>query len=80
MSDTIVDHNVGEISIFVFDGNRELHLKVIVRLKKYTKDSSSTDSHLFGHSYGFLGDVEEGCGEIIKFDFDMLEMASEVNM
>ena len=35
---------------------------------------------LFSNSYGYLGDVNNGCGEIIKFDFDALEMTQDVNV
>lgn len=50
MIDNFADHNVGGIGIFVFNGNGNFHLKVIVGLKKYTKDPSSQDSPLFSHS------------------------------
>ena len=55
-------------------------LKAIVGLKKYTSDPSCMSSPLFGHHYGILGDVEDGGGEIIKFDWDALELSPEVNV
>ena len=33
-----------------------------------------------GHYYGILGDVEDGGGEIIKFDFDVLALSPQVNV
>ena len=55
-------------------------MKAIVGLKKYTSDPSCMSSMLFGHYYGILRDVEDGGGEIIKFDFDVLELSPQVNI
>ena len=55
-------------------------MKVIVSLKIYTKDPSSTDSPSFGYLYRFLGDVEDECNGIIKSDFDALDVAQEVSV
>ena len=55
-------------------------MKAIDGLKKYTSDPSCMSSTLMGHYYWILGDVEDGGGEIIKFDFDVLEMSPQVNV
>ena len=38
------------------------------------------DSLLFGNLYGFLGDVVDGFGEVIKFYFNVLDKVSAVNV
>lgn len=65
--------------MFVMDAAGEPKLKMCVGLKKYTKDPSSVDSLLFGHSYFYVGDVEEGFGEITRFDWDCLLPTIKVN-
>lgn len=42
--------------------------------------SSSIDTLLFEHSYGYLEDTEDGCKEIIKFNFDVLDAARKVSV
>lgn len=78
--DHFSDHNIGGIGMFIMNESKELQLKVLVGLKKYTKDPSSKDSTLFSHSYGYLGDVEDGNGKIIRLDVNALEMTRDVNV
>ena len=72
VSDNFADHNIGAIGMFVMNALGQPKLKLCIGLKKYTKDPSSVDSLLFGHSYFYMGDVEEGFREIAKFDFERL--------
>ena len=76
---TIIDHladpTPGGIVVWVTGANGIPEMKAIVGLKKYTSDPSCMSSTLMGHYYGILGDVEDGGGEIIKFDFDVLALS-----
>lgn len=80
VSDYFENHNVGGIGVFVLNRNSKPQLKLIVGLKKYTCDPPSVYKLLFGHSYAFLEDVDEVFVEIIKYNFDVLNFASEVNV
>ena len=80
VSDGFADHNIGGIGMFVMDEDGTPRLRMCVGLKKYTMDPSSMSSKLFGHWYCFVGDVEDGHGEINKFDWDCLQISSEINV
>ena len=66
--ENFADYNTGGIGVWVVGPDEMQQLKVFVGLKKYTSDSSSVFLTLFGHHYGFVGDVKDGTGEINKFD------------
>ena len=68
VSDHFADHNVGGIAVWVTGPAGIPVLKTFVGLKKYIIDPSSPSLTLVGHHYGYLGDVEDGNGEIFKFD------------
>ena len=51
MSDNFSDHNIGANTLFVKNASGEPILKLCVGRKKYTKDPSSVDFLLWGHSY-----------------------------
>ena len=55
-------------------------MKLRITLKKYTMDPSSVESFLFEHSCFNFGDVEEGFGEIAKFDWDCLLPTMDANV
>ena len=76
----LANHTPSGIVVWVAGANGIPVMKAIVGLKKYTSDPSCMSSTLFGHYYGILGDVEDGGGEIIKFDFDVLELPPQVNV
>ena len=66
--------------MFVMDEDGTPRLRMCVGLKKYTMDPSSMSSKLFGHWYCFVGDVDDGQGEINKFDWDYLQISGEINV
>ena len=78
--DHLADHMPGGIVVWVTGANGIPEMKAIVGLKKYTSDPSCMTSTLMGHYYGILGDVEDGGGEIIKFDFDVLALSPQINV
>ena len=80
VTDHFADHNPGGIVMWVAGPGGIPVLKAMVGLKKYTSDPSCMSSLLFGHHYGLLGDVEDGSGEIIKFDWDVLQPSPDVNV
>ena len=67
--DHLADHTTGGVVVWVLGANGIPIMKAIIGLKKYTSDPSCMSSTLLGHYYGILGDVKDGGGEIIKFDF-----------
>ena len=44
------------------------------------KKHSSVESFLFHHSYAFVGDVDEGIDEIVRFDGGIIDSAPKVNV
>ena len=78
--DFFADHPIGGVGVFVVDGNATLRLKVLVGLKKYSRNPRSIDSVLFNLPFAYVGDVEEGMGEMVQFDADCLEVTAEVNV
>jgi hypothetical protein len=78
--DYFADHPIGGIGVFIVDGNAVLRLKVLVGLKKYSRNPRSMDSVLYNLAFAYVGDVEEGMGEMIQFDTDCLDTTAEINV
>ena len=80
VSDHLAEYNVRGIGVLVAGPRGMMQLRVFVGLKKYTSDSSSTSSTLFGNHFGFLGDVDDGTSEINKFEWACLASSNKVNL
>ena len=78
--DAFADHNIGGVGVFVVQDSGEIALKILVGIKKYNSDPSNPSSKLLKHHFAFVGDVDGGNGEIIKVDWDMGELTSDVNV
>ena len=80
VSDGFADHNIGGVGVFVAQDSRKLALKTLVGIKKHNSNPSNPSSKLLKHHFAFNGDVDGGNGEIVKVDWDMGEMTSNVNV
>jgi len=80
VSDDFADHNIGGVGVMVMQDSGKIVLQVLVGIKKYNSDPSNPTSKLLKHHYAFAGDVDGGNGEIVKVDWAMGEMTSDVNV
>ena len=80
VSDQFADHPIGGVGVFVVQDSGTMVLKVLVGIKKYNSDPSNPSSKLLKHHFTYLGDVDGGMGEIVKVDWAMGDMTSNVNV
>ena len=78
--DHLADHTPGGIALWVVGTGIIPVMKAVVGFKKYTSNPTCITSTLMGHYYGIVGDGKDSGGEIIKFNFDVLELSPQVNV
>ena len=80
VSDAFADHNIGGEGVFVVQDLGKIALKILVGIKKYNNDPSDPSSKVLKHHFTFVGDVDGGNGEIVKVDWNMGALTSDVNV